>query len=153
MVDDIRNFLQKDEHTNPANILDIAQQVLNLQMPPQSEIDELKAKMAQLGMDPSTDDNEDDTGANFAELNRIQIEASDVLNRARELAKKVDRYLVSLFLLQYLTSFILVHSSITETPRATVTWLKNSTPKLNKTLILEMNCTVKLSRVLRNSKR
>ena len=93
LVNDIRDFLKKDEHTDPANILDIAQQVLNLQMPPQSEIDELKAKMAQLGMDSNTDsDDEDTTGANFAELTRIQAEASDVLKRARELAEKVDRY-------------------------------------------------------------
>ena len=59
----------------------------------QAEIDELKAKMAQLGMDSNTDsDDEDTTGANFAELTRIQAEASDVLKRARELAEKVDRY-------------------------------------------------------------
>lgn len=92
LVNDIRNFLQKDEHTNPENILNIAQQVLNLQMPAQSEIDELKAKMAQLGMDSQSDsEDEDTTGANFAELTRIQAEAADVLKRARELAQKVDR--------------------------------------------------------------
>ena len=41
----------------------------------------------------SNDDSEDEdtTGANFAELTRIQAEAADVLKRARELAQKVDR--------------------------------------------------------------
>ena len=79
LVNDIRNFLQKDEHTNPENILNIAQQVLNLQMPAQSEIDELKAKMAQLGMDSQSDSEDEDT------LN----EARDEMDQDMDIAKRL----------------------------------------------------------------
>ena len=42
LVDDIQDFLRKEDHTDPANILKIAKEVLDIKMPDESEIERIK---------------------------------------------------------------------------------------------------------------
>ena len=42
LVDEIQDFLQKDQHTDPNNILKIAKEVLDIQMPNESQIEKIK---------------------------------------------------------------------------------------------------------------
>ena len=42
LVDEIQDFLQKDQHTDPDNILKIAKEVLDITMPDENEIDRIK---------------------------------------------------------------------------------------------------------------
>ena len=89
MVEEIRDFLEADRHTDPANILKVAKDVMDIPMPDQDEIEELKRKMKNLGIEKPSDSG-DTSGPGYGEVTAVAKEASDVLKRAQELAQQVQ---------------------------------------------------------------
>lgn len=91
LVTEIRDFLNRDYHTDPDNILKVAQEVLAIPMPDQNEIDQLKKKMAELGIEKSSDASSDQAAGTFSEVTKVAKQATEVLQKAKELASQVDK--------------------------------------------------------------
>lgn len=89
LVDEIRDFLEADKHTDPANILVVAKDVMKIKLPNEDEINELKRKMKNLGIEKPSDSG-DSNGPGYGEVTAVAKEASEVLKRAQALAKQVQ---------------------------------------------------------------
>lgn len=91
LVNEISDFLNADVHAKPENILKIAKEVLSIELPDQSQIDQLKRQMAELGMGTPSDDDGESNGPTLQEITGVEQEASDVLEKARALSEKVTK--------------------------------------------------------------
>ena len=89
LVNEITDFLNRDYHTEPENILKVAQDVLDIKMPDQALIDNLKKQMSNLGIEKPTDPNSDE-GIGFGEVSKVAQAATDVLRKAQVLANQVN---------------------------------------------------------------
>ena len=86
LISDIDDLLQKKTHTDPDNILNVAGDVLKLELPDTDQINRLKEQMSALGMDNSDGDGET---RNIVEVTELEKEATSVLNQAKQLSANV----------------------------------------------------------------
>jgi len=94
LISDIDDLLQKKSHTDPVNILEIAGDVLKLELPDSDLINKLKQQMAALGM--NNEGQSDGDPKNIIEVTELEKEATNVLSNAKQLSSNVIQALENL---------------------------------------------------------